>query len=647
MPPTDGGTQPLQQPDDPRELAPGVREALAAFDAAGIGVRAPIEERQPAKVDVTEGAEAVGDDGADLNESDDDDNDARPVIKLGPDTRPVVDDTVRALAAHPDVFQRGTMGLCEIIVAKEPPSSLSAREKERRPHAGDVVIEALSAPSLTVALSDVARFYARDKRVKKGPMRGWRRVQAPAPLVQQVLAQRTYRDDPAPRVLVGITEAPMMRPDGTVITAPGYDSASGIFLHWNGPPVEVPENPTHDDARAAYARTRKLFSSFSYQGDETTRETMIAATVCAVVTPLMRHALGDASAPGFMWSASEVASGKSTMAKACGAIVLGRIPAATQYTNDDDEMAKRAASYASTGAVLWFLDNVRACIEGSTLEQVLTCDGAFEARMLGTNNPRRMNWTATVYMTANGAGYSSDMARRVRHIALNKHTNDEKERVRALEHYNLVAYVLAHRTEILSDLLTIVRAHYIAGQPASGAPLDSFDEWCRWCAWPIWWASGYCPSRANPPAEASRDTTTARTIAVAWWDFIEHQRITIARLVKACADPDATRPGAEPRRADAAVELAGALADLAGVADLSRVNARSLGDRIATRIVGRSWEHPKGRVTIAKVGVTSGSASYAARLDAYADAHDPQPQQRTPLDADHPAFREDSDTLDN
>ena len=577
--------------------------------------------------------ESDSDDAGDAD-TDESDSDGRTVIRLGPRARRTVDSAVRALAEHPEVFQRGVIGLCRIVVAKEPPTTVSEKERDRRPRAGDAIIEPLSHPHLTELFDDVAQFLA-----KKGDGRddGWRKVHAPPALVSQVLARKAYHTDPSPRVLRGLIEAPAMRPDGTVITAPGYDPATGLYLCWHGATVEVPEHPTRDDARAAYQRVRTLLSSFHYQGDETTRETMIAAAVAAMYTPMVREAIGDASAPGFMWSATDVASGKSTVAKACGAVVLGRIPAATQYTNDDDEMAKRAASIASTGRPLWFLDNVRATVEGSTLEQVLTCDGAYEARMLGTNEPRRMNWTATVYMTANGASYSRDMARRVRHIALRPHASkEERDAVRALPHYDLVPYVLAHRAEILSDLLTIGRAHYLAGQPAapsnpraSDIPFDSFDAWERWCAWPIWWASGYSPAWADPPAEASRDTNTARAVAVAWWDAIGEKRVTTTRLVSTCNDPESAKPGTNPRRADAMLELGAALAELAGASSLARVNSRSLGERIAKRVSGRSWEHPQGRVTIERDGETAGSAAYRARLEAY-----DRPSPSVPRDPD-------------
>ena len=613
----DGGAHPDTDATLESARAAATREGPAAMP----------DRPRPGRAERGDDTDDDEDDDTDTDDEDDEDTSpeydarGRVVIKCGPSLQRMTDRAVMALHAHPDVFQFGTLGLCRVIIAKEPPSTVSERERERRPREGDAIIEPVTHPALSEMLDRVASFMRREKKKGDDGAPRWRKTHAPPLVVSATLARKTYQGDEAPRVLRGLIEAPAMRADGTVISAPGYDAATGLFLQWDRDPVDVPEAPTHDEARAAYRRVRRLFASFHYQGDEFARETMLAAVVAAMLTPMVRVAMGDASAPGFMISASDVSSGKSTVAKACGAVVLGRTPAASQYTADDDEMSKRAASVAATGRPLWFIDNVRANVEGSTLEMVLTCDGAYEARVLGTNVQRRMAWTATVYMTANGASYSRDMARRVRHIALRPHeTAAERDAVRDLDTYDLVGYVLERRPAILRDLLTITRAHYIAGRPraprcprASSFPFESFDAWERWCADPIWWASGYSPAWSHPPDDASRDTNAARATASTWWDAIGEAPTTTAKLLRLCNDPPA--PGAEPRRADAVVELAAALAELVGAANIKTVSTRALGRALAQHVVGRSWEHGASRVTIAADGVTGGVARFRARRE--------------------------------
>ena len=53
--------------------------------------------------------------------------------------------------------------------------------------------------------------------------------------------------------LKGIIATPTMRPDGTLLTEPGFDPATGFYL-FTDMAVEVPAEPTRDDALAALAR---------------------------------------------------------------------------------------------------------------------------------------------------------------------------------------------------------------------------------------------------------------------------------------------------------------------------------------------------------------------------------------------------------
>src|SRR5690606_10365135 len=59
------------------------------------------------------------------------------------------------------------------------------------------------------------------------------------------------------RVLRGIVEAPTMRLDGTILSQPGYDDATGIYLDTGGvefPPI--PDQPTHRQALVALGKLK-------------------------------------------------------------------------------------------------------------------------------------------------------------------------------------------------------------------------------------------------------------------------------------------------------------------------------------------------------------------------------------------------------
>ncbi len=561
----------------------------------------------------------AGQRGGDLDAGDDgpEGHTGLPVVLTGPDVARVADDAVRALARHPDAYQRTGVGLVRLIEAVEPEST-TEQQRQHLPPAGSLVIEAAPPPTVTEWLSTVCEFRAHDARVKRGDGTRW--IQPPGPVVAVVCARKVYPRELRP--LVGIIEAPALRRDGSCITAPGYDARSGLYLRWHGPPVEVPEHPTRDDAHAAYDTLAGLFEDFTFQGDADARRVMLAATVAAILTPLARSAIVG-PVPAFMWSADAQLAGKSLMASVCGAIPLGRAPSVRQYTPDDDEMAKRIAAVAVNGSPLWLLDNIRAHIEGGALELALTAHDTIAARILGATVDREMPWRTTVYLTGNGASYSADVARRLLHIALlsrgrveGGHQSGTTERT--FRHVDLTAYVLEHRPELLRAALVVLRAHLAAGRPSSGNALPSFEAWSRVVAHAVWWASGVDPVRARPPESANRDTDVARRIALAWHGAAPGEALTLSALRGRIATAQKATPAdAERANASALVELGSALAELAGEPELARAKAGSLGRRVEQHVVDHAFPHPDGgRVRIAAAGLLHGSKRYVARVEA-------------------------------
>jgi hypothetical protein len=522
-------------------------------------------------------------------------------IQVSPDLAVVTDAAVEALGRHPEVYQRQGIGLARIIEAVEPPG-VTESQLQRLPPAGSMVIEAVQHATVNEWLTTVARWVGKDKRGNEC------QVQPQKPVVAAVVARRVY---PAKTVrpLMGVIEAPSLRPDGEVITAPGYDRATGLYLRWHGAPVDVPKNPTHDQAKQAFRNLADLFADFTFQGDDTARQVMLSACVAAILTPLARAAIAGPT-PAFMWTADAKLAGKSLMASTCGAIVLGRAPSSRQYTADDDEMAKRIAAVALNGLPIWMLDNVKTRIDGGMLELALTAHDTIAARILGHTEDREMPWRSTVYLTGNGATYSDDMSRRLLHIALLSRARVEgavtaSSEARTFRYPDLVDHVLAHRPALLRDALIILREHRVAGQPSSGHLLPSYEAWARVVAHAVWWASGIDPQRARPPESAAGDTDAALRVVLGWEALFQTARHTLATARAQLTGPARGVPGAD--------DLTAALADLAEVADLARVSPGSLGRRFEQHVVGRAFPHPDGgTVSIVADGLYFGSKRYRA-----------------------------------
>ena len=544
------------------------------------------------------------------------------VVMVGPDIHRVADQALVALAQRPSVYQRAGVGLAHIVRAPELPASMSDHARDLRPPPMAPIIEAIPVATVAEWLSACVDFRAPDGRTRDadGNPR-LRRVQPPGAVVA-ALAARRGEGLTGVRPLMGVIEAPALRPDGSIITSPGYDHATGLFLVWQGAPLDVPDAPSRIDAERAYSSLALLFADYRFQGDESARKVYVASTIAAILTPLARSFV-NGPVPAFMWEADAPNAGKTLAATVCGTIATGRAPAARQYTDDDDETAKRLAAIAVAGCPVMLLDNVRGHVEGGALEGVLTARETIAARILGSTTDRELPWRTTVYATANQVTYSRDVSRRVIHIMLRGRgavvgglTPGTSQQQYAIE--DLVTYAREHRRDLLTAALTILRAHIVAGRPRRALTLDTFESWSRVVADAIAWCSDADPVRARPPEHTDRDTDIARRVCLAWHAAFPKETLTLTAARDRCLAASSSRPGAD---VEALLDLRTALADLVGVGDLARASNVGLGKRFLAAVAEKEFQVRGGEfVVVASRGQNrNGVALYESRTRAGMD----------------------------
>ena len=67
------------------------------------------------------------------------------------------------------------------------------------------------------------------------------------------------------RPLAGVTCAPLLREDGSIVAGDGYDRSLQVWCA-NVPPIEIPFGPTRAQAEAALLLLRETFRTFPFQG---------------------------------------------------------------------------------------------------------------------------------------------------------------------------------------------------------------------------------------------------------------------------------------------------------------------------------------------------------------------------------------------
>ena len=205
--------------------------------------------------------------------------------------RPVIHLHGGGLAEHADAAE---MALAE-ATAREPTTGIYARGsllvRPVRVHdapeggsirraAGSLQLLPVDPDYLRVALTRLARFRKCDRRSD-----AWLDVDAPKDLAKAVLAAAPW---PALPRLVGIIEAPTLRPNGTLLDSPGYDQATGLLFDPGGTIfASIPTYPSRADATAALATLHDVLADFPF-ADDISRSVAISAQItgCAPLAPV-------------------------------------------------------------------------------------------------------------------------------------------------------------------------------------------------------------------------------------------------------------------------------------------------------------------------------------------------------------------------
>ncbi len=362
-----------------------------------------------------------------------------------------------------------------------------------------------------------------------GAVRG---VPPPREVVADILALAEW---PFP-TLLGVTTVPIVRAEGGVVTAPGYDPASGLFFsadpHLRLP--DVPANPTRDEVDAAAALIEELFHDFPWDCDASR-----AAAWAALLTPLVRPAL-DGPTPLTLFDKPKQGTGASLLVDAIGLIVTGRDPAKSTAPGADEEWRKRITSLLLHAPTMVVLDNVDQPLASGHLSSVLT-DLEWSDRVLGRSEmvrlPNRTVWIAT----GNNLRTRGDVARRCIWARMDAKMARPWERDPSrFRHPDLRAWVQAERGRLLGALLTLIRAWWSVGCPEPAVrPLGSYEGWSR-CVGGVLEVAGQRGFLANLHElydAADEEATEWSAFLGALWEVFGVGEFTTAELVAQLTKP--------------------------------------------------------------------------------------------------------------
>lgn len=482
--------------------------------------------------------------------------DDRPTIVITTEEHDVNNCAVKALAADADLYQR--CGLLVRVAEDVHPEQRSIR----RP-AGPR-IEPILPPSLRERLTRCAQWF-KLKETADGP------IEVPAhPPTWAVSAVHARGRWPGVRPLEAIVEYPVLRPDGAILTTPGYDMGTTLIYAPSGPVEPVPAQPTAAEIRAAVGALHDVVHDFPFETDAHK-----AAWVAALLTPLARFAF-TGPAPMFLADANVRAAGKTLLLETIGYIITGGPMTVSTYTADQDELRKRITSLAVEGDRLVLLDNLAGTIRNPVLDAALTSE-TWKDRILGVNRMVAAPLLVTWYASGNNAQLYSDTARRTCRIRLES-AEERPELREGFRHPDLIAWVRQARPRLLAAGLTILGGYAAAGRPDQRLKAwGSFAGWSDLVRGAVVWAGMADPGETRVTISDSDPTAEALgALLVTWQQADPHRRgLTAGEFIKIVQD-------SQPREW---TDMARAALDVL----LDRVEARMLGNRLRSyrrRIVG-------------------------------------------------------------
>jgi hypothetical protein len=278
--------------------------------------------------------------------------------------------------------------------------------------------------------------------------------------------------------LEAVTEAPVLRPDGTILDTYGYDPMTHLY-YAPEPNLRMPAldpEPSSDHIQMALGLIHQAIGEFPYADGAS-----YANAIAAMLTPIIKPAI-SAPAPLGLLDAPQAGTGKSLLCDMIAGIATGRAGEMFSAPKDEDEWRKVITTALMGGTPVVIFDNVTRPLENGDLCQVLTAT-TWADRAMKTHNKISLPVQATFLASGNNVRLGGDMPRRCYRVRLDAKCSAPflrrgPEQGKSFTIEQLFPWTIEHRGELLAALLTLARAWYVAGKPKPKIrPIGSYEAW--------------------------------------------------------------------------------------------------------------------------------------------------------------------------
>lgn len=392
--------------------------------------------------------------------------DERPEVKLSGELHEHLQDAMKALGQHPNLFVKDGRLAC---ITTSP--------------TGGAQILGVEDTRLQEMMSECAVWLSPAKGGK-----GYDKIAPPKKLAEGLVKRGSWEHI---KPLRAVTTFPILDATGHLLLSPGYDGKTQTF-YAGIVEVSVPEAPTREDAQNAVGTLLDVVNDFPFVDDAHK-----SAWLAALLSPLSRF-MHEGNIPLVVVQANDRRVGKSKLAGLISLIVTGQSPAIMVHSQGDEER-KRIGTILLAGYPVVLIDNVENQFGTGGSMNALITSRVWVDRKLGKMDILRAENNATWIVNGKNLALAPDMAQRCLHIRLQ--CDEEKPELRSeFKYIDLEATALEKRPELLGAALTILRAYVLRSTRTS---------WC-WNARAAEEAPSYETDRAGRDALIVFDLQTTR-----------------------------------------------------------------------------------------------------------------------------------------
>lgn len=289
-------------------------------------------------------------------------------------------------------------------------------------------------------------------------------TKCPEALARRVMAVGEY---PGVAVVKAVVTMPVARPDGSILSAPGLDELTGLYLQ--GGEYRAPRVLDEGEKAAALRRVWSLFEGFPFATPED-RSTYMAALLTTAIRPTLE------TAPAFLINAAKPGTGKTKLGE-CLMLAADSSKKAHVWDDDPAEQKKTILGILMTAPTGILFDNVIGAIKPTGAFCVASTSGEFTTRVLGGNAIGTVANRAVWVLTGNNVRLVGDTVRRVLAVTLDSPENPERRRFA----FDPVRVLERSAADFRLDLLDLIHTWAEAGHPGRDtlSGFASFDQWSQ------------------------------------------------------------------------------------------------------------------------------------------------------------------------